>query len=76
MLLDYVKTVGPMLMEDQKPRARWRQLQSQVALGTELHLQKAQKTCDLLTMVVMEEGISRRVSDGLRAGQEHHAGAQ
>ena len=51
--------MGHMLMDDQKPRARWRQLQSQVALGNKTPSPESAKP--MLTMVVVEEGISRRV---------------
>ena len=59
MVLALVKEVGHMLMEDQKPRARWRQLQAQVALGKEIYLQKAKETRDLLTKEVMQGGLQR-----------------
>ena len=67
MVLELVKEVGHMLMEDQKPRARWRQLQAQVALGTELYLQKAQETRDLLTKEVIQGG-------GYKEGPRHEDG--
>jgi hypothetical protein len=69
MVLETVKEVGYMLMEDQKPRARWRQLQAQVALGTELYLKKAQETRDLLTKEVIQGGITKRIP-AMKMGSE------
>ena len=61
MVLDFTRVVGPMLQEDQKPRARWRQLRDYVVLGTAAHLEKAMETRDILTNVVSQEGKSKRV---------------